>query len=565
MSKTTTTLCALAATGALAAAAPLPAHAEDLASSVVVDGAVDASGALTVTQRITFDGAAPATLTQRLATTEDALDRSHYVFAIDEVKASAAGTDLAPSVTTDGDYRVIQVDTAKAAGKPITISYVVHGAARAQTPVAGQPDRTEVRWRVLQGLSVPVKEVSGTVQTPGTVSFITCQSGPPVALSPCTTFGAGTHEAPQPSFTDGPRGAGEVVELDFGLPSSVVVSNSVIEHRWSLDRAFSVNRNTILASLLPLLFGGLALWLLHRRAGRDQVRPDQVTPVAEFRPVGPGESRFTVLHDVRPGHVGTVADEHVDPVDVTATLLDLAVRGWLRIVQLPDQPNRPLDWTFQRREAGEGELRGFEQRLRDAVAPADGPAVTVSAIGPAIEPVVEQVQADLYDDVVRRGWFDRSPDATRSRWSVLGWAALGLAVVATLLLVLFTSYGLVGVALSLLGLGALLVGQEMPRRTHAGSALLGGLSALAAQLRTQPTTQVAAGQELAELSRVLPYAVVLGGSERWIQSLVDADHDAAPDQDDLDWYHAPASWHLRDLPDSLNAFIVSVQGRLFGR
>ncbi|GAA1390431.1 DUF2207 family protein [Luteococcus peritonei] len=565
MSKTTTTLCALAASATLALSAALPAHAEPLASTLEVEGSVDAGGALSINETITFQGEAPATLTQRLATTEDAMDRSHYVFSIDNVKASADGTDLAPAVRTDGDYTVIDVDTAKAGGKPITISYVVHGAARAQAPVAGQAERTEVKWRVLQGLSVPVKEVSGTVRTPGTVSFVNCESGPPVALQPCTTFGAGTHEAPQPTFSDGPRGSGEVVQLDFGLPSSVVASNSVIDHKWSLDRAFSVNRKTLLASLLPLLLGGLALWLLHRRAGRDQVHASRVTPVAEFRPVGPGESRFTVLHDVRPGHVGTVADERVDPVDVTATLLDLAVRGWLRIVQRPDRPNHPLDWTFERREAGQGELRGFEARLRDAVAPAGAPGVTVSAISPAVEPVVEAVQDDLYEDVVRRGWFERSPQATRSRWAVLGWTALALAVLATLLLVLFTTYGLVGVALSLLGLGALLVAQQMPRRTHDGSALLGGLSALASQLATQPTNQAPAGQEYAELSRVLPYAVVLGGRERWLQALVDADDDAAPDGDDLDWYHAPETWHLRDLPGSLNAFIVTVQGQLFGR
>ena len=57
--------------------------------------------------------------------------------------------------------------------------------------------------------------------------------------------------------------------------------------------------------------------------------------MAEFVPIGSGESEFRVLGEIRPGHVGTVADERVDPIDVTATLVDLAVHGHLRITELP--------------------------------------------------------------------------------------------------------------------------------------------------------------------------------------------------------------------------------------
>ncbi|MEL4505399.1 DUF2207 domain-containing protein [Luteococcus sp. H138] len=541
------------------------AHAETVGNTVQVDGRLTPDGRLDVTQTITLAGGAPATLEQRIDTTEDVLDKAHYVFQINDVIAKAGTTDLSPIISADGDDVVISVETAKAAKKPITISYSVIGAARDGADVTGVAARTEVKWRMLQGLNVPVKQVTGTVQTPGTISFVNCESGPVQSLSPCTTFGGGTHGSPQPSFTDGPRAANEVAVLDFALPASVVKPNATIEHRWSLDRAFSVNRNTLLASLLPLLLGGAVLWMLHRRTGRD-AGSREVTPVAEFTPVGPGQSRFTVLRDVRPGHIGTVADERVDPIDVTATLLDLAARGWLRIVELPREgEHKPLDWTFERLSGGEDDLCGYEQRLRDAVAPADGPAAVVSAISEAVTPVVEQVQHELYQDVVHRGWFDRSPEQTRSTWTLLGWGLLAAAIASTIGLVLFTTFGLVGFTLTALALGALIVAQEMPRRTSRGSALLAGLSALASQLRTQPTNQLPAGEEYRELSRILPYAVVLGGRERWVKALVEADDDDDADGTDLDWYHAPGDWHLRDLPDSLNAFIVTVQGQLFGR
>ena len=80
---------------------------------------------------------------------------------------------------------------------------------------------------------------------------------------------------------------------------------------------------------------------------------------------------------VRPGQVGTLVDERVDPVDVTATLLDLAVRGHLRIEELPKSSKYAEgEWTFTRR-SGADELRPYERTLLDAVAPEGGGAVAV--------------------------------------------------------------------------------------------------------------------------------------------------------------------------------------------
>ncbi len=76
---------------------------------------------------------------------------------------------------------------------------------------------------------------------------------------------------------------------------------------------------------------------------------------------------------------------------------------------------------------------------------------------------------------------------------------------------------------------------------------------------------MAPGTELREISEVLPYAIVLGGSDRWLDALVDSDDDALPDSSDLSWYHGPENWHLRDLPDSMKNFVTTVSGSLFSR
>jgi uncharacterized protein (TIGR04222 family) len=305
---------------------------------------------------------------------------------------------------------------------------------------------------------------------------------------------------------------------------------------------------------------------MHRRAGRDTGAGGQITRAGEFAPTGPGESEFRVVSDIRPGHVGTVVDERVDPIDVTATLLDLAVRGHLVITELP-RPTAfaPADWTLQRVASANAEpLRPFEQQLLDALAPVGG-QVRVSELAGRLHESIGAVQNELYDEMVSLGWYERRPDAIRNRWSSLGYGALILAVVVTGLLVAFTTLGLVGLALVALALGLVFVGQEMPSRTAKGSALLAGLGALRSDLLSHPTDQMPKGHELRELSEVLPYAVVLGGADRWLDAIVASDTDDAPDSDDLPWYHGPENWHLRDLPASLRNFITTTSGSLFAR
>lgn len=88
---------------------------------------------------------------------------------------------------------------------------------------------------------------------------------------------------------------------------------------------------------------------------------------------------------------------------------------------------------------------------------------------------------------------------------------------------------------------------------------------LSNDLRSHDTDEMPAGRAYEQLSAVLPYAIVLGGRARWLKALVAADDDADADPTDLDWYHAPQDWHLRDLPDSLQNLIIHLEGELFSR
>jgi hypothetical protein len=546
----------LLALGIVAGPAARTAHAEGTASSVVAAGNVAKDGTLKMTETITFDGAAPGEVTQKFETVQNAVGDRRYRTTISDVTATAGGAAVTPTVSTDDRFTTVTVPTN---GAPeLVLSYTVRGA------VVTVPDGTALQWRVLQGLDVTVTSFRATVLIPGVFTYVRCTAGAPNSTTPCLSAAAGTEDATTPTFTDGPRGEGETVGVDIGFPPGEVTANEQVDYRWTVGRAFSPDPLPLGIAIGLLVLGGLALLLAHRRLGTDASYKGEAAPVAEFVPVGPGESEFRVVDDVRPGHVGTVADERVDPIDVTATLVDLAVRGHLLITELPRTSGfARTDWTLTRTGPGTG-LRPFEQALLEGIAP-DGEPVRVSEIGGRVGQSIGRVQEALYDEVVANGWYARRPDVVRNRTTQLALVVLTVAVVVTALLAAFTTLGLIGLALVVLGLGLVFVAQELPSRTPKGVALLKGLGALRSLLLTQPTDQMPKGRAVDELSEVLPYAIVLGGTERWLDALVATDTDAAPDSEDLTWYHGPADWHLRDLPDSLRNFTTTVSGTLFTR
>ncbi len=537
----------------------LVAHAAESVDTYTVEAKVLLDGTVSVKALITFAGAAPESVQQRFATTANTTDARQYRFQVVDVKASSAGSDLGAKVSSGAKDTTVVIPTAGVSGT-VELDYVVHGAA-----IRAANGDTIVAWPFLQGLSLPVATFDATVLVPAMFTQIDCAAGAAESPGACTYYGGGTDVHPQPYFHDEGRAAGEVVVATIRFPAGSIPVNEDLRDLWTFERAFSAKPLPLSIALAVLALGGLALWMAHRKAGRDAAASVNPTRIAEFHPVADGRSEFRVLDAVRPGMVGTVMDEHVDPVDVTATLLDLAVRGHLRIEELPrESAHAGTEWTFVRRDAVD-DIADYEQILLDAVAPVQGEPVKVANLVGSIGSVIGQVQSELYDEVVKRGWFARRPDSTRNTWARLGWVALAGAVVATVLLAAWSSFGLTGLALVALALGVVFVAQEMPARTASGASLLGGLQILRGVLQTQPTDQLPTGRTLEQLSRILPYAVVLGGYDRWLQALVDADTDDDTDSTDLDWYHAPQGWHLSDLPHSLRNFVTTVQGTLFSR
>lgn len=550
-------LCALgflALTGVQAGATANRGSADPVVTNFDSEIRVERDGLLKVSESWKLSNVT-GTFTRFVVTRDHLPDAVDHVQKVEGLEVKSGGQAKKFEQSVKGDVTSIAV--ADVSGDTqLDFTYTVRGA------VAKVLNGTEVRFTPLTGVNLTIQDANIVYSTPQ-VSHVSCTAGALDSNTPCTLAQIG--ETAGPTFRQQGLPPGNAVRMTVGFPDGEIAANTIVEYRKTFKRAFSTDTAQLITALLVLLLGAGALLALYRLRGRDQVDPLRVVPASLFSLGQDTRIDFTPPADLRPGEVGTLIDERIDPVDVTATIIDLAVRGHLTITELEHESeySRP-DWELKRVPGAPAEeLQRYENVLVRAIF-GDSDSVLVSELGKQVRAGLGQVQDALYDGVVKRGWFTERPDRTRSLWATIGIVVTVVGVVATFLLALFSSWGLLGLAITAVGVGLLVIGRHMPAKAPAAGRVLGQVAAIRGELLEMDVSELPSDQHAELCSRALPYAVVLGGSERWIDALVATDVDDDEDEG-FHWYRGPRGWHLQYLPDSLRNLTTNLTGALFTR
>ena len=341
-----------------------------------------------------------------------------------------------------------------------------------------------------------------------------------------------------------------------------------------------------LALLLPLLAGALMGLLVWSR-GRDEqyagLTPGLTPGVEQQVPVvvgGPSPTvavQFTPPPGVQPGMVGTILDEEVNLVDITSTLVDLAVRGHLQISRDDQGVFRADDWVLTRTAppATASALAPYEQLLLDSIF-LGGTRVALSQLKNRFKPTLDAVERLMYEEVVQRGWFRRSPERQRS-----GWVGFGTVVIAGSVVFAFIGIGPLsavyqdaGFAFNpawllvaggvVAGLLIRVLGARMAARTAQGSAILAQARGFERYIATAEANQIRWEEAQDVFSRFLPYAIVFGLADRWARVFEDVAAAASAAGQSLaspTWY--VGSWStggFSDVASSMDSFSTVAAG-----
>ena len=441
------------------------------------------------------------------------------------------------------------------------ISYRVRGALNAL------PEHDELYWNAIgTEWDVPIDQAAVRVQAPGEILRVACFSGAYGSNTTCERARAKGSTATFEASQLFPRSGLTVV---VSIPKGVVPTpRPVLEERWSLARAFSVTGPTIGGGglILLIVLAGFA-WLVWR-VGRDRRfagsaadilhgnpgDPDQTVPLLERdRPL----VEFAPPADLRPGQIGTLIDERANPLDVSATIVDLAVRRYLTIEEIPKEGlfGKP-DWRLSRTQEREG-LLPYERALMDGLF-RDGDVVQMSELRTTFVDRLRRVENLLYDDMVQRGWFAARPDKVRQRWGLLGVGALILAGAVVAAAIAWTTLALAALPL-LLGAGLLVIGARwMPSRTAKGTAMLRRVQGFRVVIDTSEKELARFAEVNMIFSRFLPYAIVFGLTEKWAKAF----EQLGIQPDTSGWYVSTHPFTYAGFGHAIDGFTVSTAGSI---
>jgi uncharacterized membrane protein len=387
------------------------------------------------------------------------------------------------------------------------ITYTVGGALNAFA------DHDELYWNVNgDQWDVPMRAVTASVTVPiGTLGRIACFEGPGGSTEPCRANGTDSNTGA--TFTARPLGPGEqlTVVTAFRSGAVTVAAPTLVDRPRGIVDYFSTAPAASAAAAIALVGGIFGVWWLWWTRGRDRGRPRGAV-VAEYEPP----------QKLRPAQLGVLVDETADPRDLTATIVDLAVRGYLTITEHPKQGLfGHTDWTLDRKKPGD-DLLPYERTLLDGLF-GSGESVLLSSLKGTFRGTLAKAETQLYADATDRGWFVGDPSRLRTAYAGLGClvvlAALGLAY----LLGSAFGWGLVGLGLVPAGVLLIVMNRAMPARSAAGAALLSLALGFKRYMDTAETDRAAFAEKEGLFTAYLPYAVMFGTVDKWIHAFAGLD------------------------------------------
>lgn len=271
---------------------------------------------------------------------------------------------------------------------------------------------------------------------------------------------------------------------------------------------------------------------------------------------------YKAPHNLRPAEVGTILDERADTLDVSATIIDLAARGYLTIEEKEKTwLFGSTDYIFARTSKNADNLLSYEQLLLEKLFE-EADIVELSELKNEFYDELVEIKNELYAEIVDKKYFPKNPEKVKSWYMGLG-AFIAIASIFITSVGLFqTSGNLSGFGFGLFAVGFVLLffSRSLPKRTATGNQALKqilGYKLFIDKVETYPQRFM---EKENLFNEVLPYAIVFGNTKKFAEALKDLG--LKPKQPN--WYKSSGSFdaiifasHLHNFSNSLSSSIAS--------
>ncbi|MFQ5888701.1 MAG: DUF2207 domain-containing protein [Gemmatimonadota bacterium] len=465
----------------------------------------------------------------------------NYTLRLDvESVTDEAGRSLRHEISREGRNRKIKIwiPDARDATRTVVIRYRVKNGLRFFEEEGEEWD--ELYWNVTgTEWPVPIEAASARVHLPSMVSGVR-------AVAYTGGFGSGEQAAevvvrdhvvqartlrelgfregltvavawdsrrqPAPAGTEGRAAAGGVDDGSGPSEEALPAASGpyLVRRPTAIQKLADFLRSNWPLSAPLLLF--LFMYRHWQTRGRDPAR----------RPIA---AQYEPPEDLTPSEAGVLVDNRPDMRDVTAMLVDLAVRGHIRIEETEEKKlfglitEREHEFVRRTDSAEWQDLKRHERELLDALF--EGGAigrVSVSELENEFYEDLPKIRDGIFDELLARRYYRRRPDRVVVTYLA---AAVGVAAAVILGGILVSQWLGTSSLSAVLGgiLSAAVVagfGFIMPARTIRGARALEkvlGFEEFLSRVESDRYRRMITGPEMFE--KYLPFAMALGVEKKW--------------------------------------------------
>ena len=394
----------------------------------------------------------------------------------------------------------IYLDDADNSTRTISIDYTVSDALRFFD------DHDELYWNVTgDEWPIPIQEAGARIVLPDGASTIRANVFTGAYRSTASNATAEINGTAVDVHTTGPLGIHE------GLTVAVAFDKGVVRE----PNAFSLFLLYLRSNwplVIPVVAFVFMFWLWWTRGRDPRLRPI----AAQYQPPD----------NLTPGEVGTLIDNSVDMRDITASIVDLAVRGYLVIVEQKKDHllglTHSTEYVFQLKKPSSdwASLKPHEQDLLAGIfsGGTDGEMVALADLHNRFYQNIAGIKNDIFGSLVGKGYYTHRPDTTRAAYILFGIVAGFIVVSGGIWLSKHSGMApLPFVAAGVLsGLIICAFGWFMPARTPAGARTLEGILGFEDFLSHVEADRFNRTIKTPEMfEKFLPFAMALGVEKNW--------------------------------------------------
>jgi uncharacterized membrane protein len=302
-----------------------------------------------------------------------------------------AGQSLKYESKRDGAYRKLKiyVPGAEDATKTVVISYSAPNATRFFD------DHDEFYWNVTgNDWTVPIDRASALVQFPSNTSG---------SLRAQAFTGAyGSHSQEATAQVNGSQVQFETtspLSMREGLTIDVYIPQGELARPGALTRAIWFLRGN--PGILIPLWAFAVMFTMWYLIGRD---PDPGLSVAPM---------YEPPKDLTPAEAGTLIDDSTDPRDITCTIVDLAVKGYLTIHETQDQGVffKHKDYELELLKPADNNLAAHEQAMLNNIFSGGGQRTTLSSLKNRFYTAIPTIKQNIKAELKNKGMYLVDPDS----------------------------------------------------------------------------------------------------------------------------------------------------------